>query len=320
MKNTSLTIVAPIFNEIENIPNFFAEIIPILNSIEDRYEIEVQLKFFDNASTDGTYDALVLFARDIENFPIEVISWIRNYGVMASIFGGLHYTDTDLVLILDFDLQDPPELILELVEKSRQGFSFVYGRRAARTEGVRMRLLRKAFMGFAKLLGINSDEPVESGAWLLNKYVVEDLKTNPPTTNYLAGALGRRGFHSSSVAYIRRDRAFGSSKFSLLRYLGYGSEALLSNPHKFMRAAMALGVASVSFGIAIEIFFFANRYIFHVNIPNGIPLTVLLQIVSSASIFILLGIIGEYVARVFQSISRPEIPIIARQIKLNEER
>lgn len=317
MTKKTLTLLIPLFNEADNITHFFTEIHPILQKIEKEKKFSLQLKFFDNASTDETFNNLVSYAKSITEYPVEVISWVRNYGVMTSIFGALHYVSTDFVLVLDFDLQDPPDLILNLLEKLDGGFNFVYGVRIFRNENLRMRVLRSIFSVLASILGINSSKPVESGMWLLSKAVIEDLKENPPTTNYIAGVLGTRGFHSASVPYSRRERKHGSSKFSIIKYIGYASEALLSNPYKFMRTALVLGAASISFGLAIELFFLANRYIFHIDIPNGVPLTVLLQIVTSAGVFILLGIIGEYVARVFKTISRPEVPIINRRVKLN---
>lgn len=192
MKHRSLTILTPVFNEVENVDYFLQKMIPELLSLSKLYELDVTLKIVDNCSTDETVKILFGKLDKISNINFEIVSWIRNYGVMTSIYGGLIDSITDAIVVIDFDLQDPPELIGDMVERWISGDGFVYGSRTKRYETLSVKAMRKIFNTVARLLKINSAVPVESGLWLLDKYVVEDLIANPPATKYLAGAVGIR--------------------------------------------------------------------------------------------------------------------------------
>ena len=314
MKNKSLTILSPVYNEVENIDYFLKKMLPILVNLSSQYNLDVKLKILDNGSTDETVDGLTRRLNDsIVKF--EIVSWIRNYGVMTSIYGGIIETDTDALVVIDFDLQDPPDLIGPMVERWLSGDSFVYGSRVRRFEKLPIKVLRKIFNTFANVLKINSGVPVESGLWLLDKNVVNDLIANPPTTKYLAGAVGKRKYKSSYINYIRDIRVHGESKFSMNRYFRYAAEALFSNPYRIARMSIFSSLLVLFFGGIIEIFLIACRYIFEIQIPNGLISVILLQVISFSGIFLALGVLGEYVAHIYSSVCRPAKTIAKLRIK-----
>jgi len=315
LKKKSLTILSPVFNEVENIDYFLQKMVPVLQSLSRLYQLDVTLKIVDNCSTDDTVKVLSGKLDEISNINFEIISWIRNYGVMTSIYGGIIDSNTDAIVVIDFDLQDPPELIEYMVERWISGDGFVYGSRAKRFETLSVKAMRKIFNTVARFLKINSGVPVESGLWLLDKYVVEDLIANPPATKYLAGAVGIREYRSSYITYSRNKRLHGKSKFSTRRYFGYAFEALFSNPHRIARISIGLSLFTILFGVMVEAFLLTCRYLLDIQIPNGLITSILIQVVSFSGIFLALGVIGEYVANIYTAVCRPAKTIAKLRIR-----
>jgi dolichol-phosphate mannosyltransferase len=315
MTNKSLTIMTPVYNEQENVDYFLEKMVPQIHNLSHLYELEIKLTVIDNCSTDETVELLSKRLSGVANVNFEIISWVRNYGVMTSIYGGIIESNTDSIVVIDFDLQDPPELIGSMVERWLDGYSFVYGSRSKRHETVSTRTFRWIFNGIARVLKINLSVPVESGMWLLDRNVVNDLIANPPATKYLAGAVGLREYKSSYVKYSREKRVHGGSKFSTKLYFGYAFEALFSNPHRIARLSISLSLFTIFFGGIIETFLLACRYLFEIQIPNGLISSILIQVLSFSGIFLALGVIGEYVANIYTSVCRPAKTIAKFKIK-----
>lgn len=315
MTNQSLTVLTPVYNEVENVDYFLDKMVPQLHKLSNIYELEVKLAIIDNCSTDETVDFLARRLSVIPDINFEIISWVRNYGVMTSIYGGIIESNTDAIVVIDFDLQDPPELIAAMVERWLSGDSFVYGSRVKRVETLSLRTFRKVFNAAVGILRVNSSVPVESGLWLLDRDVVHDLIANPPATKYLAGAVGIRNYKSSYIAYSRDKRIHGKSKYSTKRYFGYAYEALFSNPHRIARICIGLSFFTMILGGFVEIFLLACRYLFEIQIPNGLISSILIQVLSFSGILLALGVIGEYVANIYTSVCRPAKAIARLRIK-----
>lgn len=315
MTYKSLTVMTPVFNEVKNVDYFLEKMVPQLHSLSSIHELEVKLTIIDNCSTDETVELLLRKLSAIPGINFEIISWVRNYGVMTSIYGGIIESNTDALVVIDFDLQDPPELIGSLVERWLSGDSFVYGSRAKRLENLSIKALRKIFYLLAGALRVNSSVPVESGLWLLDRNVVNDLIANPPATRYLAGAVGLRDYKSSYITYSRNKRLHGESKFSTKRYFGYAFEALFSNPHRIARISIGFSFFTIVFGGILETFLLICRYFFEIQIPNGLISSILIQVLSFSGIFLALGVIGEYVANIYTSVCRPAKAIAKLRIK-----
>jgi dolichol-phosphate mannosyltransferase len=307
-------ILVPVHNEEATLDSFFESVEPILDSLEKHYKVRTSYRFLDNLSTDKTIQVLRYWKEKIER-EINVLSWIRNYGVMTSIYGGLHSTRADAVMVLDADLQDPPELITEFFAKFLEGYTFVCGKRTKRTEHFSIRLGRFLFRALYRLLRKDEDVPVESGAWLLDKSVIKDLIVNPPSTSYLAGALTSRGYRRATIPYRRNIRLAGKSKFSLFNYGKYAFEGLASSPVRLMRVALFSSFFLNILILILFLFFIASKFIFGANVLGGITLILFIQVFSFSLITMLLGLIGEYLSRVFQNTARLEIPTALDAIK-----
>lgn len=302
-------ILSPTYNESQSVESYFRQIEPVIFEAETKYGVSISIKIVDNCSLDSTFTKLCQEARKYPQLSVDILSWVRNYGVMTSVLGGLLESNSDAVFFIDFDLQDPPNLLIQFIENWLSGYSFVYGSRQKRNELLVIRTLRKLFLSVAKRLKVNSTIPVESGVWLMDSSVIDDIKENPPASKYLAGTFGRRGYASTFIPYERNTRSHGESKFSIPKYINYGLEALSSNPFRFARLLVATSLVTLFIGFAAEVFLLLNRYFLDVDIPNGIISLIGMQVISFSLLFLSIGFIGEYVSRIYDAAVRPQVPV-----------
>jgi hypothetical protein len=309
----NLEILVPVFNEEKSIEVFLVQYAEVIQVIELQYMIDVKITFLDNASTDSTYQQIEIL-QNVSKTPVGAYKWVRNYGVMTSIYGGLIRSESDIAYVVDVDLQEPPQLLLILIEEFLKGVSFVSGSRNKRIEPLALTTFRNIFRRVYRALSAENSEPVESGAWLLDKAIIEDLRVNPPQTTYLAGILQSRNYSRKTIQYSRTTRKMGESKFGLKKYFSYAFEGLVQHPLRFMRMFLtaslltALTLVSLVAVIVIEKVFGLSY------IPNGITLLFATQVLSASVIIVLLGVVGEYVARIFKSQSRLEIPVAIKSL------
>jgi len=306
-------ILVPVFNEEDAIGQFFESVEPVLDAVENLYDVRTSYKFLDNLSTDQTKKVLQKWKTDLSR-EIHVLTWVRNYGVMNSIYGGLRISDADVIMVIDVDLQDPARLIMEFYGKYKEGYSFVAGRRNTRVEPHYKTLGRFVFRALYRILKKDENLAVESGAWLLDRAIIEDLSVNPPTTNYLSGTLTSRGYRRETISYDRAERLQGKSKFSIFKYGTYAFEGLASSPTRLMRFALFTSILLNIFVFIFFIYFIIAKYFFGLAVLQGVTLLFFVQVFSLSITVMLLGLIGEYVSRIFQNTARLEIPIVLSEL------
>ena len=304
----NLEIIVPVFNEEKSIEIFLLEYIEVIRYVESQYMIDVKISFLDNASTDETFRQIQIAEKGFET-PIGAYQWVRNYGVMTSIYGGLIRSNSDIVYVVDVDLQEPPQLLLMFIEEFLKGASFVSGSRKKRIEPISLTTFRRIFRRIYRILSAESGDSVESGAWLLDRAIIEDLRVNPPQTAYLAGILQSRGYTRKTIQYSRRTRKIGQSKFGLRKYFSYAFEGLVQHPLRFMRLFLSASFITLLTLVALVTVLVFEKIFGLSYVPSGITLLFSSQVLSASVITLLLGVIGEYVARIFKSQARIEIPV-----------
>jgi dolichol-phosphate mannosyltransferase len=208
MKPFLLSLVVPVFNEEKVLREFFARIVKVLEPFQ--YE----LIFVDDGSRDQSWLLIAEMAR--ANKSVLAISFSRNFGHQAAISAGLEHAAGDAVIVMDADLQDPPEVILAMVEKWKEGYDVVYGTRTERkgetwfkkvTASIYYRILRQAS---------NIDMPREAGDFrLMSRAVVDSLNSIPERIRYMRGLTSWVGFRQIGVPYVRDQRYAGETKYSL---------------------------------------------------------------------------------------------------------
>ena len=304
---TDFTLLIPTRNEASNILKLYHATKPSMNYIESM-GYTVKWLFVDNASTDETINEISLIKR--QDPRIYAASWVRNYGIGASVYNGFLYSNSRSTLVFDCDLQDPPKLIESLFNLWNSGVLFSYGVRKNRVEPKYLTISRSFFRIIAKILGGNGRSEVESGLWLLDEKVIQDLKLNPPNSAYLAGALANRDYSTDKVLYNRGVRDIGTSKFNIRRYLSYALDGIIGDNKLVLRLTFIIAVlASLLSSVLLGFLLLAKIFNTH-GIGAGIASTSIILNLYGVSILLSLGIQSEYIRRIFFNSSRMPIAVI----------
>jgi glycosyltransferase involved in cell wall biosynthesis len=304
----TLSVVAPVHNEREVLPEFHRRIGEALSGID--YELLI----VDDGSDDGTADALeVMAAADAR---IRVVTLSRNFGHQAAITAGLDHARGAVIVMIDADLQDPPELILTMIEHWQNGSDVVYAVRTERAGETRMKLTtaRWFYRLFSRLAQIDLTQ--NAGDFrLLDRRALEALNSMRERTRFLRGMTVWVGFTQTAVPYERAPRPAGETKYTPRRMFRFSLDAISSFSHVPLQVATALGfaVSAIAFlGIPVAIGLkIAGEYV------SGIT-TVLLAVLLLGGIqLITVGIIGEYLGRVYDEVKRRPLYIVKGRINVS---
>jgi polyisoprenyl-phosphate glycosyltransferase len=305
-----LSIVVPVYNEAGNVEPLHAAVVAALAPLADRYDWE--LIFTDNHSEDTTFAELTRLAgRDAR---VRVFRFSRNFGFQRSIYTGYMQARGDAAIQLDCDLQDPPSLIREFVREWEAGHRVVYGVRRGRQEGAGITLARRIFY---RLIDLLSEDrlPHDAGDFrLVDRRVIEVLRRIDDHKPYLRGTLATLGFAQKGIVYDRAGRARGESKFKLRDLFGLALDGILSHSTVPLRAATYIGLlVSVVTCVAI-VGYTVGRLVVGKDWPAGFATTTILILLSLSLNALFLGVIGEYVGRIYHQVRRRPLTIIEERI------
>lgn len=305
-----ISLVLPVYNEEPNIEPLYETLSPILNSLSQNYEFE--LLFTDNHSTDGTLNKLQALA--VKDRRVRVLSFSRNFGFQKSILTGYINARGSAAIQLDCDLQDPPALIPEFLRLWEAGYKVVYGIRRSRQEGFLIHTARRAFYRLIDFLS-EEDLPLDSGDFrLIDRQILDLLRQIDDRSPYLRGIIASLGFLQIGVKYDRHLRKLGQSKFNLRRLLGLAVDGIVSHSIVPLRLATYIGLlAAVLTLIGIGVYV-SEHLFFGAKWPPGFATTTVLLLLSIALNGLFLGIIGEYIARIYLQVKRGPLTIIERMI------
>jgi polyisoprenyl-phosphate glycosyltransferase len=306
-----VSIVVPVFNEQENVRPLYEAVCRVFESLSDRYELE--FVFTDNHSEDRTFEELALLAQ--QDARVRVYRFSRNFGFQRSIYTGYMKARGAAAIQLDCDLQDPPDLLPEFLRLWENGYKIVYGVRTSRREGVVMTAARKLFYRLVDLLS-EDQLPYDAGDFrLVDRCVLDELARIDDQTPYLRGTLAVMGFDQIGVPYARAARAHGQSKFRLRDLVGLALDGILAHSIVPLRLATYAGLAiSVVMFLAI-IGYVIARFVFGQSWPAGFATTTTLILLSLSLNSLFLGVIGEYLGRIYRQVRRRPLTIIERSIE-----
>lgn len=308
-----ITVFCPVYNEEENVENFYERINKVLTPFRDRYDF--RFLFADNRSTDDTVEKIREMCAYDSN--VALIRYSRNFGVMKSIYTGMITVQTDAVAVFDCDLQDPPELLVDFIEAWEGGAKIVYGRRMKRDEPRLITFLRKGFRRIERSLQSNRIE-IESGAWFLDKRILDELRRRNRFEPYVAGLLSRLGFKTVGIPYNRRKRELGSSKFNFLSYFSYATDGIVSGTVVPLRLSILCGVLISSLSFLAMTYFLLAKFVFGASFAAGVAASIIISLFGLGVNFIFLGIIGEYVGRIYLDKDSSEPAIIDESINISQ--
>ena len=305
----NLSIIIPSYNEEENINEIYERIKKTLIDINiDNFEII----FIDNGSTDKSLEILKKINQNDKK--VKIVSFSRNFGYQNAILAGLKYSKNDHVCILDGDLQDPPEIIKDFVAKAKDGYDVVYGIRKKREAKLSKKISYKIFYYFyQKLSEINV--PKEVGEFsLMNKKVVNHLINLKENNLFIRGLRTWLGFNQTGVEYNRLERNKGKPKFSFYESFILGLDGIVSFTKVPLRAILILGIflSGISFFYFLFILITKILVILGFGIPSwlimpkGLTIMNLIMVTFFSLIVLILGIIGEYIGKIYGEVkSRP---------------
>ena len=312
-KKKLISIVIPVFNEEENIYPLYNALIPIIQKCAFFYNFE--LVFTDNNSSDSTFEKLNELSQS--DTRIRVFRFSRNFGYQKSILTGYLKASGDAIIQLDCDLQDPPELIPEFLKYWEEGCAVVYGIRISRQENIFIQFCRKFFYRVANFLS-EDNLPLDAGDFrLIDRKIVDILRLNEDMQPYLRGMISNMGYKQRGINYHRHSRIRGKSNFSIHELFGLALDGILNH------SIIPLRLASF-FGILVSILTFLGiigygiaKLMFGINWPVGFTTLTILILAGISMNALFLGIIGEYLGRIFQQVKKKPLVIIESEINGN---
>jgi glycosyltransferase involved in cell wall biosynthesis len=303
-----LSVVVPLYNEAAVLDAFFARLIPILETVAPRYEVIG----VDDGSTDGTLARLC--ALHLANRRIKLIALSRNFGKEAALSAGLDFARGAAVIPIDADLQDPPELISELVAAWRQGYQVVLARRIDRDgDSLPKRLTARLFY---RLINRLSEVPIPADVGdfrLLDRRVVDALRRMPERMRFMKGLFAWAGFRQTTIDYRRPARAAGRSKWSYWRLWNLALAGVTSFSTAPLRIWTYAGLTTAALGLLYLGYIVARTLFQGIDVPGYASLICIL-LLSSGVNMIGLGIIGEYLGRVFMEVKQRPLYLVAETV------
>lgn len=304
-----VSVAVPLFNEALGVDELLRRIGAVLDSVEGGPH---EIVAVDDGSMDTTLDRLQAAAE--HEGRLVVVSLSRNFGHQAALSAALDFVSGDVTIILDGDLQDPPELIHTFLARHADGFDVVYAQRATRQEGL---LLRGAYFLFYRVLQQLSDVqmPLDAGdCALLSRRVVDLLRQAPERQRFLRGLRSWVGFRQCGVPVDRHARHAGESKYTVRKLVRLAFDGLLAFSTAPIRAAAILGGMVVLLSTAFAAYAVVAK-LFLGQSPQGFTALTVLIVFSAGVQLLFLGIIGEYVGRVYDEVKRRPVYVVSKVLR-----
>jgi dolichol-phosphate mannosyltransferase len=306
-RNELLSVVVPVFNETEVIQHFYDRITAVGESLDMEYEVI----FVDDGSRDDSYVKL----QGIASFDtrIRVLHFSRNFGHQVAITAGLDHARGDCVVVIDSDLQDPPEVIPRMVARWRDGFDVVYGVRSSRVGETRLKLLT-ASMFYRTLSRLTSIEiPMDVGDFrLLSRRAADQLRGMRESDRFVRGLVSWIGFRQTGVEYDRDKRLAGETKYPYRKMIKFALDGITSFSTAPLKLAMWLGYATSGLAFVYLATVFVQKWL-GVTVQGWATIMVALLFLGGVQL-ICIGIMGEYIGRIFTEIKHRPIYIVAEEL------
>ncbi len=305
-----ITICVPVLNEEANIPRLYSAIQELRRGLADHYRFE--LLFTDNHSTDKTFALLSELA---ERDPlVRVLRFSRNFGFQRSVLTGYLNAAGAAVIQLDCDLQDPPELISQMLEAWEAGNQVVYGVRMKRQEGWLITATRHCFYRLLRSLS-EHDVPLDAGDFrLVDRRVVEELAKIDDATPYVRGTIAALGFNQLGLPYERAARQAGSSKFRLRDLIHVALDGIFNHSFLPLRLATYTGAVVALATLVLLFVYVARKMLGAEGWPPGFATLVVLVLASISLNALFFGIQGEYIARIYRQVKKTPLTIVEKEL------
>lgn len=302
------SIIAPVYNEEDTLPHFYQRLVSVMEEVGDPFE----LIFINDGSRDSSYQKMLeLHTKDPR---VRIIDFSRNFGHQIAISAGLDYARGQAVIIMDTDLQDPPEVIPHLIARWKDGAEVVYAQRSTRKGETRFKLLTAS--AFYRLIGRLTSVaiPRDTGDFrLIDRSVVNALITMREHHRFMRGLSAWVGFRQEAVLYNRQERFAGSTHYPLRKMISFSMDAITSFSHIPLQLATTCGfifagISLVGIIIAVLLRIFTGAIV-------GQASTLIMVLFLGGVQLIFLGIIGEYLGRIYDEVRARPLYIVRKVIE-----
>ncbi len=305
-----LSVVVSVYNEEQALPLFYQTVKPILEDISWDYE----LLFVNDGSRDGSRLLLEKMAGQDEK--VRVIHFSRNFGHEAAMIAGVDYAAGDAIVCMDADLQHPPECIPKIVEKLEQGYGVISMVRTKNKSAGWMKNMTSA--AFYKLINTLSDVKFEANAsdfFAISQKAADVLRKNyREKVRFLRGYVQNIGFERTTIEYEAHDRVAGESKYSIRKLFAFSINTIMCFSNLPLKLGIYAGIFAAFLGLAVLVYTLFTRQ----GAPSGYATIVVLICFMFAILFVIVGVIGEYIAILFSELKDRPIYIVDRTLNLDE--
>jgi dolichol-phosphate mannosyltransferase len=304
MPRPTLSLVIPVFNEEQVLPMLHERLQAFLTTLA----LPCEVVFVNDGSKDRTFPMLEGLAATEPRY--KVLSFARNFGHQVAITAGLDFARGEAVVVMDADLQDPPEVVLEMVAKWREGYDVVYGRRQHREAETWFKLVtaKLFYRFFAAMVPI--EVPLDTGDFrLMSRRVVVALRALKETHRFVRGMVAWVGFKQTAVLYDRAGRAAGETKYPLKKMLKFAADGITSFSILPLRASSYLGLAIAALSVVMAVWAMVAHFVYHATVPGWTASIVTTSLLAAVQL-VMIGILGEYVGRIYEQVKGRPLYIV----------
>lgn len=302
-----LSVVIPVLNETKNVLPLYERLKPTLDGLTPSHEII----FVDDGSTDDTVDkVMALRSKDDK---VKLVSFSRNFGHEMANSAGFRNAAGDAVVIIDGDLQDPPELIVEMYDKFKEGFDVVYAKRRKRDkESFIKKLTSKMFYRFMKFMSY-VELPLDTGDFrLLSRRVVDEINKMDEHNRFFRGITHWVGFNVTYVSYDRDGRHAGETKYNYFKLMRLAIDAILSFSYKPLKMFSIFGISMSLFSFLFMAYWIVYKIVTDKPI-DGWTSMISIILFCSGVLMLQISVLGEYIARIYEEVRKRPLYIISKQ-------
>ncbi len=309
-----ISIIVPMYNEEAVLQTLFDALAAVMHECDVDYEIVC----VDDGSTDGTRSKLRAWAE--QDSRIKAVFLARNFGKEAAMTAALDFAAGDAVIPIDADLQDPPELIKDMIARWREGFDVVYARRISRHSDTAMK--RNSAGLFYKIFNHLSEMPIPENVGdyrLMDRRVVEAIRQLPEKDRFMKGLFCWPGFSNTTIEFERKERADGESKFNYWKLWNFALNGITSFSSLPIRMGVYLGLIVSLVAFIYGAVIMLKTLVFGVQLPGYASTMVVVLFIGGIQLFFL-GLMGEYIGRIYKEVKNRPIYIVDQAIGFTERR
>ncbi len=311
LDSVEISVIVPLYNESASIEQLFARLTPVLSGLHTSYEIIC----INDGSQDDTLSKLIKFWQ--QNPAIKIVNLSRNFGKEIALTAGIDYASGAAVIPIDADLQDPPELIVQLIAKWREGYDVVYGTRRSRQGETWFKKISST--AFYHTIGRMSHVPIPANTGdfrLLDRQVVEAIKKLPERTRFMKGLFAWVGYKQTSVLFDREPRYSGRTTWNYWKLWNFALDGIISFSFLPLKVWSYVGVTVSVISLLYALMLVVRTLVFGVDVPGYASLMVAILFLGGIQL-ITLGVLGEYLGRVYEEVKGRPLYFVREEYGFN---